>query len=189
MTTQTSRPAGPTLASPGPDSPNPGGSAPGWGERRSRTVAWHDPGPTALVGLDMAGIDYLRAMWEGRLPASPIAELVGLRPESLADGELSFRCRPDESFYNPVGIVHGGLLCTLLDSATASAVHSTLPAGVAFTTIELKVSYLRAVRAGQDLLVTGRVTKRGRRVSFAEAEAVDEAGKLVASATSSILLV
>ncbi|MDT0274432.1 PaaI family thioesterase [Blastococcus goldschmidtiae] len=160
----------------------------GWGRTRARTVSWHDPAPTAAVGLTMPGADYLRAMHAGRLPSSPIARLTGLTPDVVADGDVAFRCVADESFTNPVGVIHGGLLCTLLDAATASAVHSTLPAGVAFTTVEIKVSYLRTVRAGDELHVRGWVTKSGRRVCFAEASARTAAGDLVATGSSSILL-
>lgn len=161
----------------------------GWGDPRSRTVRWHDPAPTALEGLSRPGLAYLQAMLDGELPPSPIAALVGLEPVSVTDGEVRFRCRPDESFYNPVGTVHGGLLCTLLDSAAACAVHSTLPAGVGFTSVELKTSFLRSVQAGDELEVRGWVVKRGRRICFAEAEVRDGAGRSVATGSSSVLVV
>lgn len=160
----------------------------GWGEQRERTVSWHDPGPTALAGLRMPGIAYITAMAAGALPPSPIGELVGLSLVSAVEGDVVFRCVADESFYNPVGVVHGGLVCTLLDSATASAVHSTLPPGRAFTTIDLSVSYLRAVRAGDELLTHGWVSKPGSRVCFAEADVRTPGGKLVAKASSSLLV-
>jgi uncharacterized protein (TIGR00369 family) len=107
----------------------------------------------------------------------------------VSDGEVVFRCTPDESAYNPIGTIHGGLVCTLLDSVTGCAVHSTLAAGIGYTSLELKVSYLRPVHAGQgDLLARGRVTKRGRRASFAEGEVTDAAGKTVATASSTLLV-
>lgn len=160
----------------------------GWGEPRSRTVTWHDPAATATAGLRMPGIAYITAMAAGALPPSPIGELTGLSLVSAVEGDVVFRCVADESFYNPVGIVHGGLVCTLLDSATASAVHSTLPPGRAFTTIDLNVSYLCAVRAGDELLAHGWVTKPGSRVCFAEADVRTPDGKLVARASSSLLV-
>ena len=88
-------------------------------------------------------------MIEGRLPPPPIAQTLGFTLARIADGEAWFTCEPHESHYNPIGMVHGGLVCTLLDSALGCAVHTQLPAGVGYTSIEIKVSYLRAVTPGQ----------------------------------------
>ena len=101
-----------------------------------------------------------------------------------------FRCAPDESTYNPIGMVHGGLLCTLLDSAAGCAVHTELPPGAGYASVEIKVSFLRPVQAGNGTLeVQGRSLKVGRRVAFAEAHARDANGELVGHATSSLALV
>jgi uncharacterized protein (TIGR00369 family) len=160
-----------------------------WGGQRSRTVDWHDPMPTVAAGATMSGVDYLQAMLDGTLPPAPISALVGMTAGSVEDGEVMFRCVPDESTYNPIGSVHGGIMCTLLDSVTSCAVHSTLPAGMAYSTLEIKVSYLRAASAGVELTAVGRVTRRGRRVSFAEGEIRDPDGRLIATATSTCLIV
>lgn len=89
-----------------------------WGELRSKVVTWHDPAPTTAVGLSMAGIDYMRAMVDGVLPPPPIAGLTEFTLAGVEPGRAVFTCRPDESSYNPIGVVHGGLVCTLLDSVT-----------------------------------------------------------------------
>lgn len=159
-----------------------------WGERRERVVAWHDPRATAAAGLQLSGLEYIRAMAGGALPPSPIGQLARLELMSVREGDIVFRCVADESFVNPVGIVHGGLACTLLDSATASAVHSMLPAATAFTTIDLSVSYLRAIQPHDLLVAHGWVTKPGSRVFFAEADVRTIDDKLVARATSSLLV-
>ncbi|MDO9408989.1 PaaI family thioesterase [Patulibacter sp.] len=159
-----------------------------WGPERSRTITWHDPVPTAQVGLQMSGLDYLNAMGDGGLPQSPIAKLINLEGVTASEGEIVFRCVPDESTYNPLGIVHGGLICTALDSAAGCAVHTTLPAGVGYTSTEIKVNYMRPVMGGTELTIRGWVTKPGRRIAFAEAEIRDPAGKLVANATSTLLI-
>lgn len=159
-----------------------------WGPERRRDVVWHDPRPTAAVGLQMSGLDYLRAMADGKLPTSPIAKLMNIEGISASEGEVLFRCVPDESTYNPLGLVHGGLICTLLDSVAGCAVHTTLPAGVGYTSIEIKVSYMRPVSAGAELLARGWVTKPGRRVSFADGEIKDPEGRVVATASSSCLI-
>lgn len=159
-----------------------------WGPERSRTVTWHDPRPTAAVGLQMSGLEYLRAMGEGRLPESPIARLIDMQGVEVESGRIVFRCVPDESTYNPLGIVHGGLICTILDSAAGCAVHTTLDAGVGYTSTEIKVNYMRPVVGGIPLLATGRVVKPGKRIAFAEAELRDPEDRLVANATSTLLI-
>jgi uncharacterized protein (TIGR00369 family) len=160
-----------------------------WGEPRTRTVTWYDPMIGATQGLQMAGIDYLRAIRDGELPPAPIAGLLDFDVAEVEAGRVSFTCRPDESAYNPIGVVHGGLVCTLLDSVTACAVHSTLPLGKGYTSIEIKVSYLKAVTAASGLLTaTGTVVKAGSRVGFSEGVVVDESGATVATATSTCLV-
>ncbi len=103
---------------------------------------------------------------------------------------VRFAWTPDESAYNPIGMIHGGLLCTLLDFAAGAAVHTQLPAGVSFSSIEIKVSYLKTLRANSgDIDVHGRALQIGRRVAFAEAHARNPAGELVGHATSSIAVI
>ncbi|EFV13178.1 PaaI family thioesterase [Segniliparus rugosus] len=160
-----------------------------WVPARSKTVAWHDPGPTAMAGLAMTGMEYFAAMRDGKLPGPPISALLGIEHVSFAEGEVAFRCEPDESAYNPIGVVHGGLVCTLLDSVCGCAAHTLLPAGVGYTSIELKVSYLRPVRAGDVLTARGWVVKPGSRVTFAEGEVRNQEDKVVASASSSLLII
>ena len=161
----------------------------GWGPERSRTVTWHDPGPSTAKGFTMAGVDYLRAMVDGDLPQPPIAGLMQFGVVSAEPGRVVFSCRPDESAYNPIGAVHGGLICTLLDSVTGCAIHSTLPQGKGYTSVEIKVNYLKAVRlsSGQ-LTATGTVVKSGSRVGFAEGVVTDASGAVVATATSTLLI-
>ena len=156
---------------------------------RSRVVEWEDPFIGAGALPTLSGIDYLRAMMAGELPGPPIGALMGMTLTEVGEGTATFTCEPDESHYNPIGIVHGGLVCTLLDSAAGCAVQSTLPAGFGYTSIEIKVSYLRAVHHDTGLLTcTGTVVKPGRRVAFAEATVTDAAGKPIATATSSLLV-
>jgi len=96
---------------------------------------------------------------------------------------------PDESAYNPIGLVHGGLVCTLLDSVTGCAVQSTLPADLGYTSVEIKVNYLRPVHAGSgELHARGWITKPGRRVAFAEGDVRGLDGKVVATASSTCLI-
>jgi uncharacterized protein (TIGR00369 family) len=160
-----------------------------WGQPREKLVTWHDPMITATAGAQLRGLEFLRAIRDGKLPLPPIAKLFGFVMKEIDPGRVVFECVPDESAYNPIGVVHGGLVCTLADTVAACAVHTTLEAGIAYTSIDLNVSYLRPVTKDSGLLrATGIVTKPGRRVAFSRAEIAAEDGRLVATATSSCLV-
>ncbi len=160
-----------------------------WGPEQARTVSWHDPAKSAAVGLTMAGIDYLQAMVDGRIPPPPISQLIRMDLVEAEPGRVVFTCQPDESSYNPIGAVHGGLVCTLLDSVAGCALHSTLPAGKGYTSVEIKVNYLKAVRASSGMLTAvGTVVKAGSRVGFTEGVVTDESGAVVATASSTLLV-
>lgn len=162
---------------------------PSWGEPRSRTVTWYDPMQVAAAGLSMTGLDLLRAVRDGLLPPPPISQLFQMGITTVEPGRVEFTCRLDESAYNPIGVVHGGLVCTLLDTVVGCAVHTTLPLGVGYTSIEIKVSYLRPVHGTSGPLTAhGTVVKPGRRVAFAEGSVVDVTGRTVATATSTLLV-
>ncbi len=160
-----------------------------WGMPTSKTVEWYDPMITAAAASRMSGLEFLRAIMDGELPPPPIASLLGFRPSKIEFGNVVFEGTPDESVYNPIGTVHGGLVCTLADTVAACAVHTTLPAGVRYTSIDLNVSYTRPVtKDSGSLRAIGTVVKPGRRVAFASAEILDAVGKVVATATSSCLV-
>lgn len=154
-----------------------------------RTVRRHDQKMLAAAVIGRSGRETLEAVLRGELPQPPICELLCLRLTGAGAGEVQFTCTPDESMYNPVGGVHGGLVCTLLDSVIGCAVQTTLEAGLTYTSIDLQVSYLRGVSTSSaPLVATGRVTKPGRRVAFAIGEVRDGQGKLVASGSGSCLV-
>jgi uncharacterized protein (TIGR00369 family) len=162
---------------------------PEWGEPRTKTISWHDPVAAARTGATMSGVQHLQAMRDGLVAPPPIGALIGMYVASVDVGDVMFTCTPDESAYNPIGVVHGGLVCVLLDSVIGCAVQSTLPAGVAYAGIEIKVNYLRPVHAGTgELRAHGWVTKPGRRVAFAEGDVRDPAGRPVATASGSCLV-
>src|SRR6478672_8416169 len=112
---------------------------------RSRTHSWGDPMPSARARHHLSGLEYLRGFLDGTFPPAPIAQTMGMRFLEVEEGHAAFVCEPAEYHYNPIGVVHGGLAATLLDSAMGCAVHSTLPVGVGYTTLEIKVNYLRAL--------------------------------------------
>jgi uncharacterized protein (TIGR00369 family) len=168
--------------------PEPSGDQPrDWGELQTRTVTWYDPQAIRAQLTSLSGLEYLQGMIDGRIPPPPIAELASSRLISVGDGEAVFRCTPDESWLNPLALIHGGLLCTLLDSAMGVAVQSTQPVGRGYATIELKVSFLKpAAFDGSELEARGRALRVGRRIAFAEAHAYDAQGTLLGHATSSL---
>jgi uncharacterized protein (TIGR00369 family) len=156
---------------------------------RSRTVTWDDPMITAAGALARSGLETMQAIRDGVLPPPPMARLMQFDIRELAEGRVVFGCTLDESVYNPIGVVHGGLVCTLLDTVAGCAVHTTLPQGLGYTSIELKVNYLRAVQVDSGpLTAVGTVVKPGRRVAFAEGQVLDVEGRLVATASSSLLV-
>lgn len=133
----------------------------------------------------MSGLEFLRAILEGELPAPPIAALMGLRAEEVEEGRAVFSARPAEYHYNPIGTVHGGLAATLLDSALGCAVHSALPAGVGYTTVQLDVTFVRAMTADTGpVRAEARLTHLGGRIATAQGEVTDEEDRLYAQATT-----
>lgn len=156
---------------------------------RETMIRWEDPATGLAVLPTVSGLEFLTRMKNREVPGPPIAAHFAMDILEVEPGSVTFTCTPDESHMNPIGVVHGGLVCTLLDSALGCATHTTLPAGTGYTSIEIKVSYLRPVTAAAGpLTCVGRVTKPGRRVAFAEGEVVDGAGKVVATATGSLLV-
>ena len=143
----------------------------------------------AARAATMTGLDYLQGMIDGEIPPPPIVGVMDMALVSVAPGTATFTCHPNESHYNPIGTVHGGFVCTALDSAAGCAVHTTLPAGVGYTSLEIKVNYLRGVSASTGpLTVVGTVVKPGSRVAFAEAVVTDGEGRVVATASSTLLV-
>jgi uncharacterized protein (TIGR00369 family) len=156
---------------------------------RSRTFSWSDPTEHADLLGRRSGLDLLRAMIAGELPPPPVMHLVDMGAMTVEEGRVTVDLQPQEFHYNPLGSVHGGILSTLLDTAAGCAVHTTLPPGVGYTSLDLSVKFLRPVTVASGLLhCEGTVLQRGRRTALAEARLIDKAGRLVAHATSTCLV-
>ncbi|MFI9123027.1 PaaI family thioesterase [Streptomyces bikiniensis] len=156
---------------------------------RTRTVEWEDPAASARAAGTAAGLDFLREIAAGRLPGPPIAALLGFALEEVEDGRVVFSFEPAEEHYNPIGSVHGGVYATLLDSAAGCAVHSTLPRGTAYTSLDLSTRFLRPITvATGKVRAVGTVLTRGRRTSLAEAGLYDAQDRLLGHATSTCML-
>jgi uncharacterized protein (TIGR00369 family) len=158
---------------------------------RTRTVTWANPLQSLAQLAGRSGLEAMRAIADGEVPAPPIAELMGFRLLEVADGRAVFGVTPAEFHYNPIGVVHGGLAATLLDSAMGCSVQTTLPAGAAYTTLELHTNFVAPITFDTGpLRCEGTVLHRGRTVATAEGRLVVEAsGKLVAHGTTTCLVV
>jgi uncharacterized protein (TIGR00369 family) len=137
----------------------------------------------------MDGYEQLMAMREGLLPGPPIAETIGMINFGGERGAITVELDPELRHYNPLGVVHGGVISTLLDTAAGCSVHSTLNPGEGYTSLDLSVKFLRAVTVESGRLrAVGSVLQRGRRTSLAQAQLFDGGGKLVAHATSTCMI-
>lgn len=175
---QTARPVAEELAESMPES------------TRSLTLTWQDPVESAAKGMQLSGIEYMRAIVNKEIPPAPIAVLLDMGPVEIEEGRVVFSGRPGEEHYNPIGVVHGGYASTVLDSALGCSVHTTLPAGTAYTSLSLEVKYIRPITRGTGvILCESEVTFRGRRQAIAEAHlTAADTGKLLASGTSTCLI-
>jgi uncharacterized protein (TIGR00369 family) len=157
--------------------------------RHTRTIEFADPLETRDRVASMSGLEAMRALRDGLFPGPPIADTMNFHLVAADPGTVTFECTPGLEHYNPLGMVHGGLACTLLDTVTGCAAHTTLEAGQGYTSIEISVKYLRPITAeGGVLTAVGTVTKPGRRVIFADGAITDAAGRLLATASSSLLV-
>jgi uncharacterized protein (TIGR00369 family) len=138
---------------------------------------------------ERSGLQFLRAIMGGELPAPPIGALLGFLPIEVEPGRVVFQGTPGPQHFNPLGTVHGGYAATLLDSCVACAVQTMLPAGKAYTTLELKVNFIRALtdKAGP-VRAEGKVVSVGGQIGIAEGRLTDSAGKLYAFATTTCLI-
>ncbi|MFN8374627.1 MAG: PaaI family thioesterase [Anaerolineae bacterium] len=156
---------------------------------RTRTVTWDNPTISAEAARSMSGMEFLQAMLAGKVPRPPISHSLGFELVEVTEGRAVFVCTPDEYHYNPIGVVHGGLAATLLDSALGVSIHSALPAGAAYTTIELHVNYLRPLTATTGLVrAEAEVVHIGRSLATAQARIIDRDGKLYAHGTCTCMI-
>jgi uncharacterized protein (TIGR00369 family) len=156
---------------------------------RRRAVTWEDPQSGAALSLQLSGLDYLKRIMGGQVPPPPVLVLLGMSIVDAGPGWAIFSLDVGEHLYNPIGSVHGGVFCTLLDSAMGCAVHSTLPVGKAYTTLELKVNLVKALTLRTPKVrCEGKVLSSGRRVATASSQILGPDGTLFAHATTTCLI-
>ncbi|HEU0240444.1 MAG TPA: PaaI family thioesterase [Micromonosporaceae bacterium] len=157
---------------------------------RTRTYGWHDPMALADAVAGLSGLELFEKLANGELPVPPIADTLSFgRIEATGAGSVTLSLEPNEFHFNPLGSMHGGVISAVLDTAAGCSVHTTLPVGIGYTSLDLHVRFLRPVTlASGTLRCDGRVISKGRQTALAESHLHDAAGKLVAHATSTCLI-
>jgi len=156
---------------------------------RTLTVRWRDPMQMAQAARGMSGIEFLRGVRDGTIQPAPIQELIGMKLVEVEPGRVVWEVTPAEQHYNPIGTVHAGVTATLLDSAMACAVHSSIPPGKGYTTLEFKINLVRAVTIKSGALrATGKLVHGGKTTATAEARLEDASGALYAHGTTTCII-
>lgn len=158
-------------------------------KQRERSYSWGNPLEGVTLSAALSGMEYLQAIQRGEAPASPLVNTLDFSLGELEEGKVSFYFEPQEFHYNPNGSVHGGVITSILDSAMGCALHTLLPAGTGYTTLELKVNFLKKAVIGSGLLTaTGSIIHLGKSTALVEASLTDENGKKYAHAVSTCMV-
>jgi uncharacterized protein (TIGR00369 family) len=157
---------------------------------RTRTITWDDPMAALSEGAALSGLEFIRAIFDGKLPSPPITATMGFTGGSAGEGKVTFVGEAAEHLYNPIGVVHGGFAMTMLDSAMGCAVHTTLAVGEAYTTLEAKVNFVRPITLETGpVRCEGTVIHRGGQIATAEGRLIAErTGKLLAHGTTTCMV-
>lgn len=139
--------------------------------------------------MEMTGLEFLQAMIEGHIPPASISKTIPMQPTEISEGSVTFKAQADHNHLNPFGGVHGGFAATVLDSVTGCAVHTMLPAGVGYGTIDLNVKMCRPIPQNQALIATGKVINLSKNLGISEGKIIDEEGKLYAYATATCMII
>lgn len=157
--------------------------------KRTRTFSWENPLDGASKARNMSGLEYLEAMRDGHIAPPPIMHTLDFSGFRVEKGSVSFVMNPEEFQYNPIGTVHGGVISTILDSAMGCTLHSVLPKGSGYTTLELKVNFLKAVTTKSGTMTaTGKLIHAGKSTALVEASLTDADGNVYAHGVSTCLI-
>jgi uncharacterized protein (TIGR00369 family) len=152
---------------------------------RERLVTWEDPLAASGTLREMSGLEAIQAVRDGRVPPPPIARLMNFTIVQADEGHVVFEGYPGEEHYNPIGVVHGGFALTLFDSAMGCAVHTMLPKGVAYTTTDVQVRFIRAITKDTGpVRCEAKVVHAGRSTAVAEATLRDGKGRVLGTGTT-----
>lgn len=158
-------------------------------DTRTRTYEWKDPLENLKKASQMAGLDYLQAINAGDIPLPPLSKTLEFGKAEISHGSVAFNFEPQEFHYNTLGTVHGGVITAILDTAMGCTLQSTLPAGILYTTLELKVNFVKAVTVkSKSLTAKGSIIHTGKSTAVIEGKLVDGEGKVYAYSTCTCLL-
>lgn len=156
---------------------------------RSRTYEWDDPLAGASKARTMSGMEYLQAMNSGEIPLPPLLYTLGFSKPEIVEGEAIFLFEPQEYHFNPIGSVHGGVITAVLDSAMGCTLQSVLPKGTGYTTLELKVNFLKGINLRTPTLYSkGKIIHKGKTTALVEADLRDKEGTVYAHAISTCMI-
>ena len=156
---------------------------------RTKTIQWNDPMNGALQAKQMNGLDYLQAISDGAISYPPLLKTLDFKPVTIAPGQAIFTFEPQEFHYNSIGTVHGGVIAAILDTAMGCSLHSLLEAGTGYTTLELKVNFLKAITCKSgELKATGNVIHSGGRTALVEAKLTGKSNTIYAYGTSTCMI-
>ena len=154
-------------------------------ETRERLVRWEDPQQTISFARASSGLDALRAVRDGTVPAPPISVLINFKLLTVEEGRVVVEAYPGEEHYNPIGSVHGGFALAVFDTAMSCAIHSLLPAGVAYTTTDIQVRFIRGMtKETGPVHCEGIALHVGRSTAIAEGKLRDGSGRLLGTGTT-----
>lgn len=157
---------------------------------RERNITWEDPMKGASHALNLSGLAYFEKIKNGELPLPPLLTALDFHAQEVEKGKAVFSFVPQEFHYNAIGTVHGGVISAILDTAMGCTLHSLLPAGTGYTTLELKVNFLKAVTTTSgELRAVGKAIHTGSRTALVEAQLVDGNGTVHAHGVSTCLLI
>ncbi|MBA3868990.1 MAG: PaaI family thioesterase [Anaerolineae bacterium] len=158
-------------------------------DSRSLTIVWEDPDIVSQAARSMKGLEFLQKIASGEVPPPPIMRLINFQGAEVSEGKVVFTCAPSEQHYSVLGMVHGGVAATLLDTSLGCSIHSMLPLGVSYTTLELHINYVRPLTINTGVIrCEGEVIHVGRTVATAQGRIVDATGKLYAHATTTCMI-
>jgi uncharacterized protein (TIGR00369 family) len=156
---------------------------------RNRIYDWEDPALLATLANKLTGLEFLEKMIAAELPFPPLLHTLDFKLSSIQPGRAEFTFQPQEFHFNPLGSVHGGVITAVLDSAMGCTLHSVLPLGIGYTTIDIKVNFLKSISIKTGLMrATGAIINQGNRTALLEARLIDENDKLYAFATSTCMI-
>ncbi len=156
---------------------------------RSRIITWDDPAAARKQARKMSGAEFFKAMRRGEIPEPPFGRLLGMDLFDVGEGRFTMTLQPQECHYNPMGCVHGGILATLLDSVMSASVHTALPAGKGYMTLEIKVNFLKPVfEHTGEIVAEGKVISCGSQVATAEGKVTDVDGRIYATGSTTCLV-